>query len=122
MTHMTLALLTVVEMPEFIAATRKLLDDDERALLIDHLAANPLAGDLVPGTGGVRKLRWALEGRGKRGGARVIYFHHDAKLPLFLITAFAKNDRADLSQAGRNGMKALTKLIVERYRQKGPAR
>ena len=55
----------------------------------------PVAGDLIPGTGGVRKLRWGLDGRGKRGGARVIYFHHGAAMPLFALTAYAKNERAD---------------------------
>lgn len=61
---------TVVETPEFLAATDKLMDEAERMLLVDYLARNPTAGDLITGTGGVRKLRWALEGRGKRGGAR----------------------------------------------------
>ena len=68
--------LTVVETPEFLSATRKLLDDNGRAALVDYLAHNPTAGDLIQGAGEVRKLRWGLEGRGKRGGARVIYFHH----------------------------------------------
>ncbi len=68
------------------------------------------------GTGGVRKLRWALAGRGKRGGARVIYFFHSPTMPLFLLTAFAKHERADLSQSERNGFKILTKLLVETYR------
>jgi len=103
----------VVETPEFLAATRKLMSDDERALLVDYLAYNPTAGDLIPGTGGVRKLRWALEGRGKRGGARVIYFHHDAGMPLFALTAYAKNERADLSQQDRNDFRQLTALLVE---------
>lgn len=67
---------SVVETPEFLSATRKLMSDGERTLLVDYLAYNPTAGDLIPGTGGVRKLRWALEGRGKRGGARVVYFDH----------------------------------------------
>ena len=57
---------SVVETPEFLSATRKLMSDEERALLVDYLAYNPAAGDLIPGTGGVRKLRWGLEGRGKR--------------------------------------------------------
>jgi hypothetical protein len=56
---------SVVETPEFLAATRRIMDDDECGVLVDYLARNPLAGDLIPGTGGVRKLRWALEGRGK---------------------------------------------------------
>ena len=60
-----------------------MLSDEELALLIDYLAYNPAAGDLIPGAGGVRKLRWGLQGRGKRGGARVIYFYHDAEMPLF---------------------------------------
>jgi hypothetical protein len=70
--------ISVVETPEFLSTTRKLMSNEERALLVDYLAYNPTAGDLIPGTGGVRKLRRGLEGRGKRGGARVIYFHHDA--------------------------------------------
>lgn len=106
---------SVVETPEFLIATRKLVDEDERALLVDYLAHNPTAGDLIPGTGGVRKLRWGLQGRGKRGGARVIYFYHSARLPLFALTAYAKNERADLSQEDKNDFRRLTKLLVESY-------
>lgn len=106
---------TVVETPEFLAATRRMMADEERALLVDYLAYNPAAGELIPGTGGVRKLRWALEGRGKRGGARVIYFHHSGAMPLFALTAYAKNERADLSQAERNDYRRLTARLVDRY-------
>jgi hypothetical protein len=59
----------VVETPEFLSATRKLMTEEERAVLVDYLAHNPAAGELIQGTGGVRKLRWALEGCGRRGGA-----------------------------------------------------
>lgn len=110
--------ISVVETPEFLAATRKLMTDDERALLVDYLAYNPTSGDLVPGTGGVRKLRWGLEGRGKRGGARVVYFHHDAGMPLFALTAYAKNERADLSQQDRNDFRQLTALLVESFKRR----
>jgi hypothetical protein len=112
--------ISVVETPEFLSATRKLMSDDERALLVDYLAHNPAAGDLIPGTGGVRKLRWGLEGRGKRGGARVIYFRHNAGMPLFALTAFAKNERADLSQQDRNDFRQLTTLLIEAFRRKTP--
>jgi hypothetical protein len=111
---------SVVETPEFLAAARCIMDEEERGLLVDYLARNPAAGDLIPGTGGVRKLRWALEGRGKRGGARVIYYYHsdyyhsDA-MPIFALTAYAKNERADISQADRNDFLRLTALLVERY-------
>ncbi len=111
---------TVVETPTFLAATRKLMDEDERAALVDFLAVHPQAGDLIQGAGGVRKLRWALEGRGKRGGARVIYFYHSEHLPLFLITAYAKNVRADLSQSERNEFRQLAKLLVEHYGRAKP--
>jgi hypothetical protein len=107
--------ITVVETPEFLSATRKLLTDEEQTVLIDYLAHNPAAGELVPGTGGVRKLRWGLEGRGKRGGARVVYFYHNADIPLFALTAYAKNERADLSQKDRNDFRRLTKLLAETY-------
>ena len=91
------------------------MDDEERAVLIDYLAYNPSAGDLIRGTGGVRKLRWGLPGRGKRGGARVIYFYHSPEMPLFALTAFAKNQRADLSQADRTGFRELTTRLQDAY-------
>jgi hypothetical protein len=110
--------ITVIETPEFLAATRKLFSDDERAELVDHLARHPTDGDLIQGTGGVRKLRWGMEGRGKRGGARVIYYFHDFAIPLFALTAFAKNERADLSQADRNDFRRLTKQLADTYGRK----
>ncbi|HXZ17926.1 MAG TPA: type II toxin-antitoxin system RelE/ParE family toxin [Roseiarcus sp.] len=112
--------ISVVETPEFLSATGKLMSDEERALLVDHLAYHPTAGDLIPGTSGVRKLRWGLEGRGKRGGARVIYFHYDAGMPIFALTAFAKNERADLSQHDRNDFRQLTTLLVEAFKRRRP--
>lgn len=112
--------ISVVETPEFLSATRKLMTEEERALLVDYLAHNPAAGDLIPGTGGVRKLRWALEGRGKRGGAWVIYFHHNAGMPLFALTAFAKSEQVDLSQQDRNDLRRLTALLVKAFNRRKP--
>jgi hypothetical protein len=94
--------------------------DEERDELIGHLARNPAAGVLVRGAGGIRKLRWGVGGRGKRGGARVIYFYHSNEIPLFLLTVFRKNERADLSQSERNDFRQLTKLLVEPYRRRKP--
>ena len=65
---------TVAETPIFSRQIDKLFSEDEKRELIDYLAENPLAGDEIPGTGGVRKVRFAASGRGKRGGARVIYY------------------------------------------------
>jgi hypothetical protein len=106
---------SVVETPEFLAAAQRIMAEDECGLLVDYLARNPSAGDIIPGTGGVRKLRWALEGRGKRGGARVVYYYHSDDMPIFALTAYAKNERANLSQAERNDFRRLTALLVERY-------
>ena len=111
--------ITVVETPEFLTATRHIMDEEERGLLVDYIAHNPLAGALIPGTGGVRKLRWALEGRGKRGGARVVYYYHNDAVPIFALTAYAENERADISQADRNDFRRLTALLVENYASSG---
>jgi hypothetical protein len=108
---------TVVETPEFLTTARRLMEEDERALLVHYLAYNPMAGTLIPGTGGVRKLRWGLEGRGKRGGARVIYFFHSADIPLFALSVYGKSARVDLSQADKNRFRQLTRLLVDSYRQ-----
>jgi hypothetical protein len=76
------------------------------------LAEHPKGGDLMEGTGGVRKLRWSRGGRGKSGGVRVIYYFHSDALPLYLLTLFAKNERANLSKAERNELADLVGLLV----------
>jgi hypothetical protein len=110
--------ITVVETHEFLSATKKLMDDSGRAELVGYLAFNPTAGDLIPGTGGVRKIRWGLEGRGKRGGARVIYYYHDTEMPLYLMTAYAKNERENLSQAEINTLQKIARVLVEMNRKR----
>lgn len=113
--------ITVVEMDEFLAATRKLMDDEERAELVEYLAYNPTVGDVIPGSGGVRKVRWRLAGRGKRGGARVIFFFHDMDMPLYLLTAYAKNEREDLDQSEIKIMRKLAPVLVEINRKRRSA-
>jgi hypothetical protein len=76
---------------------------------------NPEAGDIIPETGGVRKLRWAVQGRGKRGGVRLIYYFHSDTFPLFLLTVYAKNQKANLTRAERNDFKKLIPLLVKTY-------
>ena len=113
-------LVTVVETPDFASSAGRLLTGEERERLILYLAMNPAAGVVLPGTGGVRKIRWRLGGRGKRGGARVIYFFHNLEMPLFALDIFAKNERADISQADRNELRNLTRLLVTTYRRRKP--
>jgi hypothetical protein len=102
----------------YIRDGKKLLEDDERESLINYLAYNPKAGNLVQGTGGIRKVRWAREDEGKRGGFRVIYFFYSEHIPLFALNIFAKNEKANISQSERNELKKLTALLVEQYTEK----
>lgn len=105
-------MLTVAELPEYIREASKLLREDERRAVVDHLAAHPRAGVLIEGTGGVRKLRWGREGRGKSGGVRVIYYFHSDDMPLYLLTLFSKGERANLTRAERNAMRELVDVLV----------
>jgi RelE toxin of RelE / RelB toxin-antitoxin system len=90
-------MLTVVELPLFTRQSEDIFTDVEKQELIAFLAWNPLAGDVIPGTGGVRKVRIAASGRGKRGGARVIYYYLDDDMPLYALLAYPKNAKTDLS-------------------------
>lgn len=80
-----------IETPFFAKAVERYLDDDEYAELQAHLNKNSEAGVVVPGSGGVRKLQWAAEGRGKRGGLRIIYFVRLARGHIWMLTIYGKN-------------------------------
>lgn len=90
---------TVIETPTFQNQASKLWSDDERLAFIDWIAANPLAGDVVPGADGARKVRWSRAGAGKSGGARVIYFNLSKEELVLLVTVYAKAERANMSPA-----------------------
>jgi len=82
---------TVVETPEFINRVKECMDDEARIQFIDFIAKNPLAGEVVTGTGGARKVRWQSNTHsGKRGGTRIIYYYHDEDMPIYLFTAYKK--------------------------------
>jgi hypothetical protein len=86
-----------------------LLSDDEYRLLQQALVAHPDAGRLIRGTGGLRKLRWAAKGRGKRGGARIVYYWHAPGDRLLMLLAYAKGEQDDLTPRQR----AVLRKIVE---------
>jgi mRNA-degrading endonuclease RelE of RelBE toxin-antitoxin system len=110
---------TVVETPSFLADADRLFTVEERDALVDMIAADPLCGVLIPGTGGIRKVRFGFAGRGKRGGARVIYLFAGERLPVFLLAAFAKNEQSDLSGAERAALaKAVTAMIADYKRHR----
>ena len=108
-------LITVVETPLFLKKASSIFEEEERGALIAFVAANPEAGLVIPGTGGIRKLRWAAKGKGKRGGARVIYYFHNEAVPVFMLSAYAKGEKTDLSQTERNELKKLVPQLVREY-------
>jgi hypothetical protein len=106
------SLVCVAQTPEFVRQAASLLAEAERSDLILYLAAHPESGELIVGTGGLRKLRWRRAGSGKRGGTRVIYYFHDRARPLYLLTMYAKSERADLSADDRRALAALVRRLV----------
>jgi len=109
---------TIAETAEYIRTASRLLTDSERQDVLTYLAAHPKAGDLIEGTGGVRKLRWGRGSTGKSGGVRVIYYFHSEAVPLYLLTMFGKGERANINQAERNELRDLVKLIAETWKGK----
>jgi hypothetical protein len=86
------AVLTFVETKLFTQLVQGYLSDDEYAALQAAIIANPQAGDVISGSGGVRKLRWGVAGRGKRGGIRVIYYLQQQRGQVWMLTLYAKNE------------------------------
>jgi hypothetical protein len=87
---------TVIETPTFQKQAGKLWTEEERLEFIDWIAANPLAGDVIPGADGARKVRWTVPGSGKRGGARVIYFNLTEQGVVLLVAVYAKAERSNM--------------------------
>jgi hypothetical protein len=73
---------------------------------------------VIPRSSGVRKLRWSVEGRGKRGGARVIYYYHNTEVPLFLLSMFAKNEKADLTSEDLKAVRQFAETIAKEHQQR----
>lgn len=83
---------------------------------MDFIARNPEAGDVVPQSAGVRKVRWSRRGSGKRGGVRVIYFYRDADMPLYLLMIYAKAQRDDLSPDAKRTVQSLVTALKRSHR------
>lgn len=107
-----------VELPAFARRRSDYLDDDAFRALEDLLMKRPEAGDTMPDTGGLRKLRFAdaRRGKGKRGGLRVIYYWWDAGFQFWLFTLFDKDEMADLTPQQRKGLKGMIKAELEARR------
>jgi hypothetical protein len=96
--HLHKTMQAVVETPEYLTAAKKAgMSDEERIAAVDFIAANPMAGDVIEGTGGVRKVRIAREGAGKSGGYRVITYYTSEERPVYLLTVISKGRQANLT-------------------------
>jgi hypothetical protein len=108
----------VVETPSYLRAASALFSEAERADIVAMVAADPRCGEVIQGTGGFRKVRVGRDGIGKRGGARVIYILRNKSFPIFLITAYPKNQKDNLTQAERNALKKRADEIFATYGSK----
>jgi hypothetical protein len=103
----------VVETPGYLKDAEAIFTVAEREAVVSMVASDPECGEIMQGTGGVRKVRVGRGSRGKSGGARLVYIHHDADHPVFLLAAFAKNERSNLSKAERNELAAFVKMLFK---------
>ena len=108
---MSARLITVAETPLFLRQAKDVWDETEREEFINFIARHPETGDVIPDTGGVRKVRWGRAGSGKRGGARVIYFYHDADRPLYLLMVYAKARQEDLTPEEKRAVRKLVGIL-----------
>lgn len=107
---------TVIETPAFLSQTSG-MTEAERAALVSMIAANPEAGDMIQRSGGCRKVRFAGKGHGKSGGYRIITYYGGEAMPVFLLAAFSKGDRANLTDAEVNALRTLTGRLAAAYRK-----
>lgn len=105
--------ISVLRLEIFSKRARKLFTEAEIEALAAYLAQYPAKGDVIPGTGGLRKLRWSLAGRGKRGGSRVIYYYHHPESLILLLSAYAKSQQEDMDAAEKKALKAAIDLYFK---------
>jgi hypothetical protein len=110
---------TIVETTAFLRDAAAVWSIEEREAFKDYLSVNPLAGDEIPGTGGLRKLRWGRSGIGRRGGVRVIYYYYNDHAPIFLLSVYAKSEKENVHP---NELAAFTKaveILKKSFKMKG---
>ncbi|TXM63973.1 type II toxin-antitoxin system RelE/ParE family toxin [Methylobacterium sp. WL120] len=109
---------TVIQTPTFLADAKAAgVMDDELSAIAVTIAADPQAGDVIPGTGGARKVRIGGKGKGKSGGYRIITFYAAEDVPVFLLALVSKGQRADISQADRNALRTILGTLADAYRE-----
>ena len=109
---------SVIELAGYRRRADELLTREQQDAVIDLVAYKPTCGDLIPGSGGLRKVRVGPKGRGKRGGARVISYFYDTDVPILLLALYAKNEKSDLTTAERKEFGELARRAVLQWRRR----
>jgi hypothetical protein len=108
---------TIIETPTFLGDCRRAgLTEDDRLAIVDAIAEDPLDGEIIAGTGGARKRRFAGRGRGKRGGYRVISYYAGDDVPVLMLAMVDKGERANISKAERNVLRQVLATYAAEYR------
>ena len=107
---------SLVPIGSFEVKARELLGDAGFDGMLEFLARHPKAGRIVPGTCGLRKVRFARPGQGKSGGARVIYYYHDARKPILLLLIYAQADQENLTAKQKTRLRKYVGAIIEEFR------
>lgn len=105
-------LISIAEMDAFISEAKSIFTESEYEDLVYFIAQHPDAGELIPNTGGVRKMRWPARGQGKRGGARVIYYFRDLNVPVYLLAVYAKGEKINLTEREKKLMRQMVEKIA----------
>lgn len=109
-------LVSVVETDSYLSKARKIMSESEMETVVSMISASPMAGDVIQGAAGLRKLRIPLQGRGKRGGGRVIYWYYNEGYPAVLMWAFAKNEADDLSPSQKKQLVSASEVFTRQFR------
>ena len=109
---------SVIEFAGYRRRARELLTAGQRDSVIDLVAYEPTCGDIIPGSGGLRKVRIGRDGIGKRGGTRVVYYFYNEDFPILLLALYAKNEKSDLTIAEKREFAASMREIVRQWKEK----
>ena len=104
---------SVLRLPVFSKRAKKLFTEAEIEAVAAYLSQSPEKGDVIPGTRGLRKLRWSVGNRGKRGGSRIIYYYHVPENLILLLSAYAKSQQQDMDVAEKKILKAAVEQFFE---------
>src|SRR3954467_3326768 len=109
---------SVIEVDGYRRRASQLLTAGQRDAVIDLIAYEPACGEIIPGSGGLRKARIGRDGVGKRGGARVVYYFYNEDFPIFLLALYAKNEKGDLTAAEKREFAMFAKEIKIQWKRK----